>query len=68
MTRGSPDLIKKLLYLKGTRLAPSSTKGDLITLSGKDKNGAEKDLAAKLVNDVTGVKSVRNLMTIEKSK
>ncbi|MEK7314452.1 MAG: hypothetical protein AAB065_08240 [Deltaproteobacteria bacterium] len=27
--------------------------------------GAEKDLVAKLVNDVNGVKSVKNRMTIE---
>jgi len=32
------------------------------------KNGAEKDLATKLVNDVHGVKSVKNQMTIEASK
>jgi len=36
-------------------------------LKGKAKNAAEKDLATKLVNDVHGVKSVNNQMTIEDS-
>ena len=34
-------------------------------MAGKAKNAAEKDLAAKYANDVNGVKSVKNLMTIE---
>jgi osmotically-inducible protein OsmY len=34
-------------------------------LGGKASNAAEKDLAAKLVNDINGVKGVKNLMTIE---
>jgi osmotically-inducible protein OsmY len=34
-------------------------------LGGKAINATEKDLASKLVNDVNGVKSVKNLMTIE---
>jgi len=33
-------------------------------LSGKAKNAAEKDLATKFANDVNGVKSVNNKMTI----
>jgi osmotically-inducible protein OsmY len=37
----------------------------VVTLAGKAKNAAEKDLAAKYANDVNGVKSVKNLMTIE---
>jgi len=37
----------------------------VVTLTGKAKNAAEKDLAAKYVNDVNGVKSVKNRMTIE---
>ena len=37
----------------------------VVTLSGKTKNATEKDLATKLVNDVNGVESVENLMTIE---
>jgi osmotically-inducible protein OsmY len=45
----------------------STTKG-VVTLSGIAKNQTEKDNAAKLVNDIDGVKSVTNLITIEKSK
>jgi hyperosmotically inducible periplasmic protein len=41
------------------------TKDGVVTLGGKAKNAAEKDLAAKFANDVKGVKSVKNLMTIE---
>ena len=41
------------------------TNDGVVTLSGKAKNTAEKDLAAKYVNDVNGVKSVNNQMTIE---
>jgi osmotically-inducible protein OsmY len=33
-------------------------------LGGKAKNAAEKDLATKFVNDVNGVKGVKNRMTI----
>ena len=68
MTRGSLDDQKRLVSIKGARVAPSSTKGDLLTLSGKTGNAAEKDLLSKLVNDVKGVKSVKNQMTIEESK
>ena len=41
------------------------TKNGVVTLSGKAKNAAEKDLASKIVDDVKGVKSVKNRMTIE---
>jgi osmotically-inducible protein OsmY len=37
----------------------------VVTLSGTAKSGAEMDLAAKFANDVNGVKSVNNRMTIE---
>jgi osmotically-inducible protein OsmY len=37
----------------------------VVTLSGKAKTAAEKDLATKHVNDVNGVKSVKNQMVIE---
>jgi len=40
----------------------------VVTLSGKARNAAEKDLAAKLVKDIKGVKNVENQMTIEESK
>jgi len=36
-----------------------------IAYSGKAKNAAEKELATKFANDVKGVKSVNNQMTIE---
>ncbi len=42
-----------------------TTRNGVVTLSGKAKNAAEKDLATKYVNDVNGVKSVKNQMTIE---
>jgi hyperosmotically inducible protein len=35
-----------------------------VTVSGEAKNSAERDLVAKLVNDIKGVKSVNNQMTI----
>ena len=41
------------------------TKKGVVTLGGKAKNAAEKDLATKFANDVRGVKSVNNRMTIE---
>jgi len=56
-----------LLYHRSTSALNTSvtTKNGLVTLSGKAKNAAEKDLATKYVNDVNGVKSVKNQMTIE---
>lgn len=47
---------------------PFSAKGNLVTLSGKAENSSAKELAAKFVKDVHGVKSVKNQMTIEESK
>jgi len=41
------------------------TKRGAVTVDGKARNEAEKDLVTKLVNDVKGVKSVTNRMTIE---
>jgi len=41
------------------------TKDGVVTLSGKAKNAAEKELATKFANDVKGVKSVKNQMTVE---
>ena len=41
------------------------TNNGVVTLGGKAKNAAEKELATKFVNDVKGVKSVNNQMTIE---
>ena len=56
-----------LLYHRSTSALNTkvTTKKGVVTLSGKAGNAAEKDLATKLVNDVNGVKSVKNLMTIE---
>ncbi len=42
-----------------------STKDGVVTLSGKAKNAAERDLATKLAQDVNGVKEVKNQMTVE---
>jgi hyperosmotically inducible periplasmic protein len=44
------------------------TNDGVVTLGGKARNAAEKDLATKLVTDVNGVKSVVNNMTIEEPK
>jgi hyperosmotically inducible periplasmic protein len=44
------------------------TNDGVVTLAGKARNAAEKDLATKLVEDVHGVKKVVNNMTIEEVK
>jgi osmotically-inducible protein OsmY len=56
-----------LLYHRSTSALNTSvkTKRGVVTLSGTAKSGAEMDLAAKFANDVNGVKSVNNRMTIE---
>lgn len=41
-----------------------TTKEGVVTVSGQAKNGAEKDLVTKLVNDIHGVSSVINNMTV----
>ena len=55
-----------LLYHRSTSALNTSvtTKSGVVTLTGKVKNAAEKDLAAKYANDVNGVKSINNQMTI----
>ena len=40
------------------------TKDSVVTLSGKANNAAEIALAGKLANDVNGVRSVQNNMTV----
>lgn len=40
-----------------------TTKNGVVSLSGKAKNAAEIDLVTKLVNDIKGVKRVKNQMT-----
>lgn len=56
-----------LLYHRSTSALNTKveTKDGVVTLSGKAKNASEKELAAKFVKDVYGVKSVKNQMTIE---
>jgi osmotically-inducible protein OsmY len=56
-----------LIYHRATSALDTSvtTKKGAVTLRGKAENAAEKDRATRLVNDVIGVKSVKNLMTIE---
>jgi len=41
------------------------TKRGMVTVVGKARNAAEKELVTKLISDINGVKSVRNRMTIE---
>jgi osmotically-inducible protein OsmY len=56
-----------LLYHRSTSALNTTvtTNKGVVTLTGKAKNAAEKDLATKYVSDVNGVKSVKNRMTIE---
>ena len=56
-----------LLYHRSTSALHTSvtTKDGVVTLVGEASNAAEKDLVTKLVNDVNGVKSVKNQMTIK---
>jgi osmotically-inducible protein OsmY len=56
-----------LMYHRSTSALNTSvtTSEGVVTLGGKAKNLAEKDLATSVVHDVNGVKSVKNLMTIE---
>jgi osmotically-inducible protein OsmY len=56
-----------LLYHRSTSALNTSvtTKKSVVTLGGKAGNAAELNMAAKLANDVNGVKGVKNRMTIE---
>lgn len=56
-----------LLYHRSTSAINTKveTKLGVVTLYGKARTAAEKDLATKLANDVDGVKDVRNRMTVE---
>lgn len=56
-----------LLYHRSTSALNTSvtTKDGVVTLSGKAGNTAELDLTTKLADDVKGVKSVKNLMTVK---
>jgi len=42
-----------------------ATKRGVVTVGGKANNAAEKDLVAKLVKDINGVKSVKNRITVK---
>jgi osmotically-inducible protein OsmY len=60
-------LVKTTLLLHRSTSALNttvSTKDGVVTLGGKALTAAEKDLAAKLVSDVHGVKRVVNNMTV----
>jgi osmotically-inducible protein OsmY len=56
-----------LLYHRSTSALRTKveTNEGVVTLYGKAKNAAEKELVTKLVNDINGVKSINNRMTIE---
>ena len=56
-----------LLFHRSTSAVTTTvkTKRGVVTLGGKAGNAAEKDLVTKLVDDINGVKSVDNRMTIE---
>jgi len=56
-----------LLYHRSTSAINTSvtTNKGVVTLKGKAANAAELSLATKLANDVNGVKSVKNMMTIK---
>jgi osmotically-inducible protein OsmY len=56
-----------LLYHRSTSALNTSviTENGVVTLGGKATNATEKELATKLVNDINGVKSVKNIMTVE---
>lgn len=55
-----------LLTHRATSVLKTSvaTRNGIVTLGGKAKNAAEKDLVTKLVNDIHGVKNVVNNMTL----
>lgn len=56
-----------LLFHKSTHTLATKvvTKNGTVTLSGEAKNGAERDLVTKLVEDIEGVKHVTNRMTVK---
>ncbi|MBF0480661.1 MAG: BON domain-containing protein [Desulfovibrionaceae bacterium] len=59
-----------LLYHRSTSVLNTTvdTKEGVVTLGGRAKTKAEKNLAAKLVGDVRGVKKVVNNMSVEDIK
>lgn len=60
--------VKMVLVLNrstGALRTSVSTTDSVVTVSGVAKNSAEKELVSKVVEDVDGVKSVVNTMTVE---
>jgi osmotically-inducible protein OsmY len=59
-----------LLSHRSTSALNTKVKTDrgVVTLGGKARNAAEKDLVTKLVTDIKGVKSVKNGMIVEEPK
>ncbi len=55
-----------LLFHRSTNVLKMkvTTKDGIVTVSGVAKNGAEKDLVGKLVNNIDGVKGLNNEITI----
>ncbi len=55
-----------LLFHKSTSMLATkvSTLNGVVSLNGEAKNAAEKDLVTKLVEDIHGVQSVHNRMTV----
>jgi len=56
-----------LLLHRSTSVLNTSvtTKRGVVLVEGRARNAAERDLVTGLVNDITGVKAVKNRMTIE---
>ena len=56
-----------LLFHRSTSVIKTKveTKDGIVTVSGVAKNSAEKELVGKLVNDINGVKGLKNKMTIK---
>jgi osmotically-inducible protein OsmY len=56
-----------LLFHKSTHAMATkvSTKDGVVSVHGEAKNAAERDLVTKLVEDIHGVKSVHNRMTVK---
>jgi osmotically-inducible protein OsmY len=71
MDDASITALVKMTLLFHRSTSATHTKVDtsegIVTLSGKARNAAEKDLVTKLVTDVNGVKNVVNNMTIDES-
>jgi osmotically-inducible protein OsmY len=58
-----------LLLHRGTSAVRTKvvTKEGIVTLSGKTRSKAERDLCTRIANDLDGVRKVRNKLTVEES-